>query len=331
MKIDIHIGQPKSYSTYYQKQLSDMEKGNRCVYLGFRPQNSISDWYSTQTEQQIIDRALRFDTHKTFRQNIRRYKLFIESKIAESTGKSLPFWMSSENLAMQVLPGEIDVEDKLTRLQSLFPASIELNFHCVFRNIQQAVISLYKQLVNMGYGQSYSYFLDETLLSEPSSYLDGLIPSRLAEQIMEVKGSNCHVNFYYSDNRPCPIIGVETSNSDEVLNGNSQSLHFYQQIAHYNRTQGLGETLSSLIEIHRKYWTIEIDKDDDVWHKRRIIKNNVKTCNEGFTQDTCTNTIPNGELFKLVSLAGKSEGVRLLKHKSWLTQIGSLSRIFEFT
>lgn len=272
--IYIHIGQPKAYSTYYQALFYKMEQQHKCIYLGFRPDPDPANWYRSDIEHRLLDRAMRYDSNRTFREHYAEYQRFITQRLRDAKQCSVPLIVSSECLGINLLPGEVDVEVKLERLQKVFPDEASKLLICVFRNIGKSLNSLYKELVNLGYGQTFSYFLYEVWQNRDSGILDALLPYRIRQQLAFVRDENTQVQFVYTDNQPSKIPPIVDQLSKHKFHV-GKDMAFTEKLACLNRQASFSCALSSMSELHRKHWHKNIAQEDDIWHKRRLIKGHI--------------------------------------------------------
>ena len=173
MKIYIHIGLPKAYSTSIQHFLS-LNEGSTYRYIGFRPEKNINNWYDDKEISTILNKDLRFTNNSNFKSRVKIIKEYFRKIISECKSENKDLWISSETLSTKFILQDIDSAEKILRLQEIFDE--KLNFVIVFRDLFDLSKSIYKEYVKNGYSFSFSSFCDETYYFRESNFLYDIIP-----------------------------------------------------------------------------------------------------------------------------------------------------------
>lgn len=276
----IHIGNPKAYSTYLQSIATELEANSKIVYSGFRPNQDHTLWYNNDIESKIYNLGLRYQSKFHFKRNFNLYQEFILNKLEEANNSQRLMLFSSENIVMKGLPNELDVEDKLERLNSLLPEKKKVV--CVFRNIKESIFSMYKEYVNHGYTECFSYFLDELYLFRESNFLDAFFPHVVHQQLKD--NMSGEFIFIYTDNRPTKELfevlftSVITQTNYQAVNPGFSMLQA-EHIAKENSKEPIETSMAGMSELHRLFWSelnSEVNEDEYLWQKRRKIKTNIQ-------------------------------------------------------
>lgn len=279
MQSVIHIGNPKSYSTFLQHAWYQAEKSGLLVYSGFRPSRDFSDWYKSNDEAILLNKGLRFQNELEFNASFDMYKKYISSQQTFALENNLPFVFSSENIAMRAISNEIDVSIKFKRLVSLLGNKNRVVL--IFRNIKRAIYSMYKEFVNLGYGGDWALFLEESFILRDINYLSALLPNHQLKWLCQAVDKSDSIEVYLTNNSILPEMTADLfADRTLLLEGKVQNegwdIDVCEAVAKQNAASGVSANYSGLMELHRFNWSKELSKDDDIWKKRRQIKINIE-------------------------------------------------------
>ncbi len=335
MKIKVHIGNPKAYSTFFQSYFYQAERNNEITYTGFRPDSDFRKWYRSGIESEILNQGMRFDSEYHFNNNLNKYKIYIEEKYNECSQASIDWVLSSENIGSKWLTNDIDTSVKLKRLQTLITEPKEIVV--CFRNLKCSLLSIYTELVNQGYTGSIKDFLTESYWWRKFNFIDSLFPHISLSQLQYLLDAGNEVTFVYSNNLPITkktlqIFGIsENGLGPGYLN---KGVHYVEaeDFANANKKSSIGVNMSGMLELHRYYWA-ELDNNDTFWKYRRAIINSRNTKSrhrEADTLNTEFDRILNTSELKYylqeqIELCGN---VMEKNHKN-VVQIGSISELWQ--
>ena len=111
-------------------------------YIGMRPGDAVSDWYSAEWISKLLNFDLRFQNNFFFDKQREFYTGKLDERIQAQLHENATFTCSfqAKNLSTRFILDELDPIAKLQRLQGLLPTGVK--FLILFRNIRQTLRSI---------------------------------------------------------------------------------------------------------------------------------------------------------------------------------------------
>ena len=190
----IHAGMAKSFSTSLQGMLT-ASNNKAFTYLGYEPSAKPEDWYSHPLLSRLLNLDLRFSNNSAFRQYESTYRnFFVEQQKTRG-----PIILSSENLTVSLVPGELDIEDKFSRLGRLLD-EFKPDIFLIFRPQVRVIRSFYKEFVKQGYTESFDYFQSEAVALFDCGFLPSLLPGYVLSSIRRGFPGVGKIYVWFADN-----------------------------------------------------------------------------------------------------------------------------------
>lgn len=167
MKIGIHIGFPKCFSTSIQRSL--FIKHPQIYYLGAGHNNNNIDYISKRIEN-LFEYHLRYSKRIHFQKKLKELKKLVKKyeSIAKKKGKKI-LVISNEILCIKLTPHDIDPYEKARRLKLLFGSKSKIII--IIKNQKHQIISMYKEAVKLGYPNKFNAYVDFLIKTRFNFYL----------------------------------------------------------------------------------------------------------------------------------------------------------------
>ena len=196
MGLVVHIGNPKCFSTSIQHAAATLD-GSQLEYIGMRPGDAVSDWYSAEWISKLLNFDLRFQNNFFFDKQREFYTGKLDERIQAARKRDVHLLISSENLSTRFILDELDPIAKLQRLQGLLPTGVK--FLILFRNIRQTLRSIYSEYLNNGYCFSRDHFFDEVYLLREANFLSSTSPTKLSKDVQSALKPNNQLVWHVID------------------------------------------------------------------------------------------------------------------------------------
>lgn len=262
-KVYVHIGNAKAYSTSIQVLLSE-NISQEYQYLGFQPNQKYENWFLDKTISRFLDFDLRFSTSYNYAKRKLFYLNYFKEKYALCKTQNKDLWISSETISMRYLLEDIDISEKLDRLQSALPSNT--TFLIVFRNIWASLISIYKEFIKQRYTLSFDEFCNETYYYRDCNFLFSLMPGHLLKFLEERLKNNNTIEYMFLDGEDINNIKLLSLINKFKKNNPFKSFptankgidnNEIMKIMELNKTNKSSFDATGLIETHRSLWHIK--------------------------------------------------------------------------
>ncbi len=262
-EVYMHIGLPKCASTSIQYSLyscKDMDFG------GLLPIRESGKFWANDDLAELFDCELRFSAC-----NIEKSRDTIMRYIQESNKTKIVF--SSENITLRFLPWDLPTWHKLRFLRSISPDDTLYLF--AYRNPYRILVSLYKEMVLLGYPGSFEVFCTEVYKLRQISFFDdilldsflGKFDSLLPPERLVVVYSDS--DFFEQD--LSRFFGERITLPDEARNV-SMTNEECEMVVNFNRKNNDYNLLFDSLELHRINRDWEDNQRYSNARKRRIRK-----------------------------------------------------------
>lgn len=270
--INIHLGGPRCMSTSIQATLSEKTD---ILYLGFRPNKNMVDWYPNKIIQKLLDLDLKYSSRSHFNKSLDFYVSYIESLVGSDGRKEV--WLSSENLISRFTLEEINVVEKLSRLIEVFK-NFNFCFHILFRTYESALVSSYGEYVSRKYDKSFIDFLDELYFLSPMGIIDHILPNKSIENLLLAFGDNknFHLNLHFPDfdnerNNFPNVNNIEKrwgfQINKKILNRSPDNI---PSLSRLNKEFYHEKNIHNFMEFHRYHSATDFISDANVLDERNI-------------------------------------------------------------
>ncbi len=262
-QVYVHVGLPKCASTSIQYALYSTEGID---FGGLLPVKESKRFWANRDLADLFDCELRFRAYDTERgqEVIRRY---IE------TSEKTRIVFSSENISLRFLPWDLPTWHKLLFLRSILPSDTLYLF--VYRSPYRLLVSLYKEMVLLGYPESFRTFCTEVYKMRDISFFDDLClngflnkfdrifpPERLSVVYLEADSFEHDLSRFFGLRITLPTEARNVSITNEEC----------EMVVDFNRRSNDYNLLLDVLELHRIDRGWEEERRYSTARKRRIRK-----------------------------------------------------------
>jgi len=162
-QVYLHVGLPKCASTSIQYALYSC--GNM-DFGGLLPVREAGTFWRDSALAELFDCELRFNAS-----DIERHKDIILDYVSKSCGRKIVF--SSENISLRFLSWDLPTWHKLRFIKDIMPDHTHYLF--VYRSPYRVLVSLYKEMVLLGFHESFHVFCDEIFRLRQFSFFNDVL------------------------------------------------------------------------------------------------------------------------------------------------------------
>lgn len=181
MKVFLHIGYPKCFSTTIQKELYCQHP--EIFYGGIGYGDGNIDFYNDELNL-FFESGLIYFRNKHYQSFESRFKNVFQNFYKEAKISNHQICgFSSEHALFNFTPQTTDIDVKLDRMRRMF--GTELKIIWIIREPISLILSLYKEYVNMGYVHNFDYFLKWVYKYQDRNFYFDLHYNKVLENILE--------------------------------------------------------------------------------------------------------------------------------------------------
>ena len=181
MRVFLHLGYPKCFSTTIQKEL--YSRHPEIFYGGIGYGEGNIDFYSDDVNL-FFESGLIYFRNKQYKMFENTFKHAFQDFFAAAKATNCKICgFSSEHALFNFTPQTTDIDIKLNRLKCMFGADLKIIW--IIREPLSLIVSLYKEYVNMGYTHSFNYFLLWVYQYQDRNFYHDLHFNSILENVLE--------------------------------------------------------------------------------------------------------------------------------------------------
>jgi len=166
--------------------------------------------------------------------------------------------LSSENLTVSLVPGELDIENKFTRLARILD-EFNPDIFLIFRPHLHVLRSFYKEFVKQGYTESFDYFQSEAVALFDCTFLPSLLPGYVLSSIRRGFPGVSKIYVWFADSDGTVGLADFFTNFFGQQVGpfpklNASKAGSLQALLDANKSQPTFMDTTGILETHRLLW-----------------------------------------------------------------------------